>query len=187
MHSWGKNGERLRERKKCMPCVVARIYIVGSLVVVKRGVRVRRNCNIFNLAMENVLKGLPDKISCPDIIHKCTSKMYTFFNRFQIARSWRWNRFQWWKKPEYPESKLYHLRLRVECTLFVINKAGREPTPYWWYRDMMLCMYSILYITITIFFYESSVFFPELSLNIYIHSFILMFHVCFTSFRCVHM
>jgi hypothetical protein len=28
----------------------------------------------FNLAMENVLKGLPDKISCPDIIHKCTSR-----------------------------------------------------------------------------------------------------------------
>jgi hypothetical protein len=27
----------------------------------------------FNLAMENVLKGLPDKISCPYIIHKCTS------------------------------------------------------------------------------------------------------------------
>jgi len=27
--------------------------------------------------------------------------------------------------------KLYHLRLRVECTLFVIDKAGREPTPYW--------------------------------------------------------
>ena len=26
--------------------------------------------------------------------------------------------------------KLYHLR--VECTLFVIYKAGREPTPYWW-------------------------------------------------------
>ena len=26
--------------------------------------------------------------------------------------------------------KLYHLRLRVECTLFVIHKAGREPTPY---------------------------------------------------------
>ena len=69
---WRTNGERL-ERKKCMPCVVARIYIVGSLVVLERGVRVRRNCNIFNLAMENVLKGLPDKISCPDIIHKCTS------------------------------------------------------------------------------------------------------------------
>jgi hypothetical protein len=24
------------------------------------------------------------------------------------------------------------LRLRIECTLFVIYKAGREPTPYWW-------------------------------------------------------
>jgi len=41
---------------------------------------------------------------------------------------------------EYPErttdygqatGKLYHLRLQVECTLFVIYKAGREPTPYW--------------------------------------------------------
>jgi hypothetical protein len=41
--------------EKCMPCVVARIYIV-LLVVLERGVRVRRNCNIFNLAMENVLK-----------------------------------------------------------------------------------------------------------------------------------
>ena len=27
--------------------------------------------------------------------------------------------------------KLYHLWLRVECTFFVIYKAGREPTPYW--------------------------------------------------------
>ena len=27
--------------------------------------------------------------------------------------------------------KLYHLRLRIECTVFfVIYKAGREPTPY---------------------------------------------------------
>jgi len=25
----------------------------------------------------------------------------------------------------------YHLRLRVKCTLFVIYKAVREPTPYW--------------------------------------------------------
>jgi hypothetical protein len=41
---------------------------------------------------------------------------------------------------EYPErtidheqatDKLYHLRLRVERTLFVIYKDGREPTPYW--------------------------------------------------------
>jgi hypothetical protein len=28
--------------------------------------------------------------------------------------------------------KLYHLLLRVECTLFVIYKAWREPTSYWW-------------------------------------------------------
>jgi hypothetical protein len=27
--------------------------------------------------------------------------------------------------------KLYHWWLQVECTLFVIYKAGREPTPYW--------------------------------------------------------
>jgi hypothetical protein len=27
--------------------------------------------------------------------------------------------------------KLDHLRLRVECTLFVIYKAGRKPTPSW--------------------------------------------------------
>jgi hypothetical protein len=47
----------------------------------------------------------------------------------------------WWKKPEYPErttdhgqatGKLYYLRLRVECTLFVIYKFGSEPMPYWW-------------------------------------------------------
>ena len=39
------------------------------------------------------------------------------------------------KKPEYPErttdhgqatGKFYHLRLRVECTFFVIYKAGRD-------------------------------------------------------------
>jgi hypothetical protein len=27
--------------------------------------------------------------------------------------------------------KLYHLRLRVESTFFVIYKVRREPTPYW--------------------------------------------------------
>ena len=47
----------------------------------------------------------------------------------------------WWKKPEYLErttdhgrvtDKLYHLQLRVQCTLFVIfviYKARCEPTP----------------------------------------------------------
>jgi hypothetical protein len=43
-------------------------------------------------------------------------------------------------KPEYPErtighgqstGKLYHLRLQVECTFFVIYNALRETTPYW--------------------------------------------------------
>jgi hypothetical protein len=72
----GENGER---ETKCMPCVVARIYIVGSLVVVKRGVRVRRNCNISNLAMENVLK-----ISCPDMIPKCTSNVHIFLITFKL-------------------------------------------------------------------------------------------------------
>jgi hypothetical protein len=31
-----KNDERL-ERRKCMPCVVGRIYLAGSLVVLERG------------------------------------------------------------------------------------------------------------------------------------------------------
>ena len=78
-----KNGERL-ERKKRIPCVVGRIYLAGSLVVLERGVRVRRNCNIFNLAMENVLKGLPDKISFPDIIPKCTYNVHIFLITFKL-------------------------------------------------------------------------------------------------------
>ena len=28
--------------------------------------------------------------------------------------------------------KLYHLRLRVKCTLFLNHKAWGEPTPHWW-------------------------------------------------------
>jgi hypothetical protein len=43
-----------------------------------------------------------------------------------IFQLYHGDQFQWWKKPEYPErttdhgqatGKLYHLRLRVECTL----------------------------------------------------------------------
>ena len=54
-----------------------------------------------------------------------------------IFQLYHGDQFKWWKKPEYPErttdhgqatGKLYHLRLRVGCTLFVIYKAGREPT-----------------------------------------------------------
>ena len=60
--------------------------------------------------------------------------------RVTIFQLYHDDQFQWWNKPEYPErtidhgqanGKLYHLRLRVECTLFVIYKAGRELTPYW--------------------------------------------------------
>jgi hypothetical protein len=31
---------------------------------------------------------------------------------------------------EQATGKRYHLQLQVECALFVIYKAGREPTPY---------------------------------------------------------
>jgi hypothetical protein len=57
-----------------------------------------------------------------------------------IFELYRGGQFYWWRKQEYPEKtidhgqatgKLYYLWLRVECTLFVIYKAGREPTPYW--------------------------------------------------------
>ena len=58
--------------------------IGNACVAVKRGVRVRRNCNIVNLAMENVLKGLPDKISCPDIIHKCPSNVHIILITFKL-------------------------------------------------------------------------------------------------------
>jgi hypothetical protein len=34
-------------------------------------------------------------------------------------------------RPWAATGKLYHLRLRVGCTLFVIYQAGHEPTPYW--------------------------------------------------------
>jgi len=34
-------------------------------------------------------------------------------------------------RPWQATAKFYHLRLQVECTLCVIDKAGREPTSYW--------------------------------------------------------
>ena len=65
-----------------------------------------------------------------------------------IFQLYHGDQFWWWRKPEYPErttdpgqayGKLYHLRLRVECTLFVIYKAGREPTPlHLWYLQTFL-------------------------------------------------
>jgi hypothetical protein len=58
--------------------------------------------------------------------------------RSTIFELYRGDQFLWWRKPEYRENhgqatgKLYHMRLRVECALFVIYKAELEPTPYWW-------------------------------------------------------
>jgi hypothetical protein len=36
-----------------------------------------------------------------------------------------------WLTKVQATGKLYHLRLQVEYTHFVIYKAGNEPTPYW--------------------------------------------------------
>ena len=40
--------------------------------------------------------------------------------------------------------KLYHLWLRVECTLFVIYKVGREPTPYNMLLNLHMSVYNII-------------------------------------------
>jgi hypothetical protein len=62
-----------------------------------------------------------------------------------VCQLYHGDQLWWWRKPEYPErttdpgqetGKLYHLRLRVECTLIVIYKAGREATLYWRYACM---------------------------------------------------
>ena len=53
----------------------------------KRRVRVRRNCNVFNLAMENVLIGkIRDQLSRHHTqMHFKSNEMYTFLNHFQIC------------------------------------------------------------------------------------------------------
>jgi hypothetical protein len=57
-----------------------------------------------------------------------------------IFQLYHGDQFLWWKKLEYLErttdhgkvtGKLDHLQVQVECTLFLIYKAGHEPTPYW--------------------------------------------------------
>ena len=57
----------------------------NACVAVKRGVRVRWNYNVFNLAMNNVLKGLPDKIrgqlSRHHTQNKNTSNVHIFESR----------------------------------------------------------------------------------------------------------
>jgi hypothetical protein len=99
---WGSDERGVRVRRKG-----SEGQTKGEWESDERGVRVRRNCNVFNLAMENVLKGLPDKIwenvlkGLPDKIWDQLSRDHTqihfckvpFLNHFQIARSWRWSRF----------------------------------------------------------------------------------------------
>ena len=56
----------------------------------------------------------------------------------EIFQLYHGDQFYWWKRPEYPErttdhglatGKLYHLWMRVECTLFAICKAGLNCWP----------------------------------------------------------
>ena len=60
-----------------------------------------------------------------------------------IFKLYHGDHFQWWRKPEYPErttdpgqatGKLYHLRLRVECTLFcnLQSRAGTDDVLMIW-------------------------------------------------------
>jgi hypothetical protein len=71
-----------------------------------------------------------------------TWPLVTFAERifFLIMNKQENNELNVRKKPEYLErttdhgqatGKLYHLRLRVECILYVIYKGGSEPMPYW--------------------------------------------------------
>ena len=81
--SWGKNGEILREKKMHAMRGSKDLYsrILGGI---EKGSEGQTQLQYFNLAMENVLKGLPDKISCPYIIHKCTSNVHIFLITFKL-------------------------------------------------------------------------------------------------------
>ena len=65
-----------------------------------------------------------------------------------IFQLYHGDQFQWWKKPEYPErttdhgqaiGKLYHLRLRVECTL-CCNLQSRART----HAEQVIGLYELL-------------------------------------------
>ena len=65
-----------------------------------------------------------------------------------IFQLYNGDQFQQWKKPEYPErttghgqatGKLYHLRLRVKCTLFC-NLQSRVQTP----AILVIVLYELL-------------------------------------------
>ena len=81
--SWEKNGERLREKKLHAMRGSKDLYsrILGGI---GKGSEGQTQLQYVNLAMENVLKGLPDKISCPYIIHKFTSNVHILLITFKL-------------------------------------------------------------------------------------------------------
>jgi hypothetical protein len=78
-----KNGERL-ERKKMHAMRGRKDLFSRILGGIGKGSEGQTQLQYFNLAMENVLKGLPDKISCPDIIPKCTYNVHIFLITFKL-------------------------------------------------------------------------------------------------------
>jgi hypothetical protein len=104
-------------------------------------------CNIKNNTLHNVYKFILHSMK---FINPYVSKylltwlifdFWGFNATFSNISAISWRPVLVWEKPEYSErttdhgqstGKHYPLPLRVECTLFVINKAGREPTQYWW-------------------------------------------------------
>ena len=90
--------------------------------------------NNQGIFIDNMTK-LNDMNHSSDVIIEfwCLTPLLTIFQLYHG------HQFMWWKKSEHPQritdhrqptGKLYHLRLRVECTLFVICTARREHTPY---------------------------------------------------------
>ena len=65
-----------------------------------------------------------------------------------IFQLYHGDQFSWWKKPGYPErttdhgqatGKLYHLWLRVECTLFCNLQSWAQTHPV-----LVICLYELL-------------------------------------------
>ena len=80
----GENGER-PERKKMHAMRGSKDLYSRILGGIGKGSEGQTQLQYVNLAMENVLKGLPDKISCPYIIHKCTSNVHIFLITFNTG------------------------------------------------------------------------------------------------------
>jgi hypothetical protein len=75
---------RNSERKKMHAMRGSKDLYSRILGGIGKGSEGQTQLQYFNLAMENVLKGLPDNISCPYIIHKCTSNVHIFLITFKL-------------------------------------------------------------------------------------------------------